>query len=530
MKKVTRIFLIVVIFIFFKTGEVNAANINSMFLFRNELSSGPADFNMIYGLSTDEVLFGDWDGDGKDGIAIRRGNKYHIKNTLENGKVDFIIEYGKATDEVYVGDWNGDGIDTFCVRRDNLFYFKDTLESGTADNTIRYGKTEDEVYIGDWDGDGIDGILVKRGNKYFLKNNLISGAAEKTIEYGKATDEVYVGDWNGDGIDSLAVRRDNLFYFKNLLDSGTAEYMVRYGKSTDGVYVGDWNGDRIDSLAVRRDRILASVIKVKKDGTGDYTTLKEALAKSNENSIIELYDSIKLEEEFSKNEIDSEIFYGYLLTGGRTIRGVGDITISANLDPSIYTSDQIKMASTITVKGNGKLKDVTVIGGNVRYAMHIDSRDNMQNYFENVNFVKENDGTYCQAVGGGSWSGQNHKYLNCTFETKWTGNSDIPVSYHTNVNLEKGSIVSFENCKSISNGSNYDLRLGSMKSNRENIVELINTNFKSIYVKEEIFDGSGIDYLIRGNNNPNISIYLKTKNKDSEPVINLEGEYDIFNL
>ena len=45
---------------------------------------------------------------------------------MTSGPADSVIGYGEAGDEVFVGDWDGDGVDTFAVRRGNVFYLKNT--------------------------------------------------------------------------------------------------------------------------------------------------------------------------------------------------------------------------------------------------------------------------------------------------------------------------------------------------------------------------------------------------------------------
>ncbi|MCD8134180.1 MAG: hypothetical protein LUE19_10085, partial [Clostridiales bacterium] len=60
-----------------------------------------------YGRATDEVLVGDWDGDGVDTLAVRRnGNIYYFSNSISNPDADVtVVSYGRATDAVYVGTW-----------------------------------------------------------------------------------------------------------------------------------------------------------------------------------------------------------------------------------------------------------------------------------------------------------------------------------------------------------------------------------------------------------------------------------------
>lgn len=244
-----------------------------------------------------------------------------------------------------------------------------------------------------------------------------------------------------------------------------------------------------------------SVVTVVKDGSGDFSTLRSALENTGWGVLIKVYDSIKLEEEYTESEIKSTSFVGFKLDNNRTLQGVGNVTISANLDSAIFGEADIRRIATLSVVNRAKLKNLTIIGANVRYACHVDYGNT--SYFEaqDVHFVKENAGIYCQSLGGGLYADQSHAFKNCIFETKWTGEADIPVSYHTNNNFNAPAYLKFEDCRFLTNGSQYELRLGGMASNQLNVVELVGNRLNSVLVKEERMDGSGIDFLIRGRGN-----------------------------
>ena len=70
---------------------------------KNSLLGGQADAVFTYGRENDAVLVGDWDGDGKDTFAVRRGNAYHVKNSLRGGDADVVFTYGRSGDVVLVG-------------------------------------------------------------------------------------------------------------------------------------------------------------------------------------------------------------------------------------------------------------------------------------------------------------------------------------------------------------------------------------------------------------------------------------------
>jgi hypothetical protein len=70
-----------------------------------------------YGQASDVVLVGDWNGDGRSTLAVRRGRTYYVRNSLSGGPADTTFVYGLASDEEHVGDWNRDRRDTLGVRR-----------------------------------------------------------------------------------------------------------------------------------------------------------------------------------------------------------------------------------------------------------------------------------------------------------------------------------------------------------------------------------------------------------------------------
>ncbi|MFD1506728.1 polysaccharide deacetylase family protein [Georgenia yuyongxinii] len=209
-------------------------------------------YTFAYGRPTDAAYTGDWDGDGRDSLAVRRDATLYAKNALGAGAADVAVTYGRFDDAVVVGDWDGDGRDTLAVRRGSTYHLRNSLTPGPADAVVTYGRTADTVLVGDWDGDGRDTLAVRRGSTVYVRNSLSDGPADVVVTYGRSTDTVLVGDWNGDGRDTLAVRRASTYYLRNSLTPGDAEVVATYGRSTDQALVGDWDGDRGDTLGVRR--------------------------------------------------------------------------------------------------------------------------------------------------------------------------------------------------------------------------------------------------------------------------------------
>lgn len=182
-----------------------------------------------------------------------RGSAYFLNDRFD-GAANRVFRYGEPGDEVFVGDWDGNGTDTLAVRRGIFFHVRNSTTDGAADTVFAYGDPGDTVVVGDWDGDGTDTLIIRRGGTYFAKNSLTAGPADHTFSYGDPGDAVLVGRWTPTRPgDSLAVRRGITFYLKHSTESGPADVVFSYGDPTDTAFTGDWDGDGMDGIGVRRN-------------------------------------------------------------------------------------------------------------------------------------------------------------------------------------------------------------------------------------------------------------------------------------
>lgn len=236
----------------------------------SNLPSGTGTFGSVtFGRTGDSMYIGDWDGDGADSLAARRGNTYYLQPQAEAAYTDRAVSYGKTTDETYVGDWDGDGVATLAVRRGNTFHFTDRWEGGAADRSSSYGRVGDRIYVGDWDGDGKDTLAISRYSVFHITNDLSTGRTSQLVLLGDrfTTPLVAVGDWDGDGSDTLGFRyvtippRGYSFSEWALFDDfafrkpagGSDQYglQFRYGPGRGAAFAGDWDGDGKDTLGGR---------------------------------------------------------------------------------------------------------------------------------------------------------------------------------------------------------------------------------------------------------------------------------------
>jgi hypothetical protein len=184
---------------------------------------------------------------------------------------------GFAPDQVVVGDFNGDGIPDLAVVNANYSGTVSIL-LGNGDGTYQpainaaAGTTPYNVAVGDFNGDGILDLAVANNVtagtvSIFLGNG--DGTFQAPVSYataGVSADAVAVGHFDGDSDLDLAVAN----YTKNasngtvciLLGNGDGTFQpaqtYAVGTNPNAVVVGDFNGDGHDDLAVSNEGLTTS--------------------------------------------------------------------------------------------------------------------------------------------------------------------------------------------------------------------------------------------------------------------------------
>ena len=183
-----------------------------------------------FGQTGDVPITGDWNGDGVDHIGVFRnvnGIGEFILDTNGNGVIDSgdtAFYFGLGTDRIVIGDWNGDGRDKVGVFRDNGSrrvgeFSLDTNgnhQFDSSDSVFLFGLATDKIVIGDWNGDGRDKVGVFRNNgsgvglfSLDTNGNHQFDSSDSVFLFGLASDTMFVGDWNGDGRSKVGVFRNN---------------------------------------------------------------------------------------------------------------------------------------------------------------------------------------------------------------------------------------------------------------------------------------------------------------------------------
>jgi uncharacterized protein (UPF0548 family) len=214
--------------------------------------------NYAAGSAPFSVAVGDFNGDGKQDLAVANASSGNVSVLLGSGKGTFqnAVNYstGLAPYSVAVGEFNGDGKQDLAVAT----FLGDVSVllgngNGTFQNAVNYAAGVDirSVAVGDFNGDGKQDLVVANSNSanisVLLGNGDGSFASAVNYATGPGPFSVAVGDFNGDGKQDLAVANSNSANVSVLLGNGdgTFQSAVNYNANNGpvSVAVGDFNGD-----------------------------------------------------------------------------------------------------------------------------------------------------------------------------------------------------------------------------------------------------------------------------------------------
>lgn len=147
---------------------------------------------------------GDAFGIGVDVEIMQRGNQFTAVGP-DGAKKSMV--FGRVGDEMVVGDWNGDGMDTVGLRRGRTIFLTNGWGGGRADHTYDFGRPGDQLLAGDWDGDGTDNVGLRRGNVFYLSERHTGGIAPIHFAFGRASDTPLIYDFHKTGKDLIGVVR-----------------------------------------------------------------------------------------------------------------------------------------------------------------------------------------------------------------------------------------------------------------------------------------------------------------------------------
>ena len=386
-----------------------------------------------------------------------------------------------------------------------------------------------------------DFIAIRPSETYVLSNQLSS---VKTLEQFAFYDDTktFISGWEGGSSPYTFTTPTNARYIRlTIADSRNQgiqleqnEVMTEYEPYEYGLNISDFKKGQITadylSKELKDSLTPKNVISVKKDGSGDFDNLREALESITDASETNQYEvqvhegSYDVFNDYTSTEIEDISFIGLIKPDWVSIFGIGDVEIKGELTSS-YSNAAMRRVSTLCTYGNGDLENITVTAKNLRYAVHDDYVfPDAKRKAKKCKFIYYHDvDGYKIAYGAGSRSGMEFEFEDCKFITY---SSDHAFSFHNNVNFLKRSKLKMKNCSFENSGTGGTvLRLGSMGSGQKDKVELIGCRFSgSIKIFEEQSNGVGIDFEVTGYGNDKVPVYIIHSKANHQPTYDFQGE------
>jgi hypothetical protein len=246
------------------------------------------------------VAVGDFDGDGKQDIAVANAGSSTVSIRLGDGLGNFSgtteVSVGSSPFSVAVGDFDGDGKQDLAVANQ----FSNTVSirlgdgaggfSGTIEVSV--GANPRSVALGDFNNDGKEDLAVVNNGSSTVSIRLgdglgnFSGTTEVSV--GSLPQKVAVGDFDGDGKQDIAVAAADSNTVSIRLGDGAGGFggttEVSGGTNPYSVAVGDFNNDGKQDIAVA-DAGSATVSIRLGDGAGNFSGSTEVSVGANPFSV-----------------------------------------------------------------------------------------------------------------------------------------------------------------------------------------------------------------------------------------------------
>jgi hypothetical protein len=247
-----------------------------------------------FSIGSEIPLSGDFNGDGKADVAtFARGTSGDVYVALSDGTkfngngVLWHDNFGIGDEIPAVGDFNGDGKDDIAIFKrgstaDVLVALSDGTKFGTAALWHDHFGINDELpYVGDFNGDGKDDIAVltrgTTGDVYIATSDgtkFVGDGVKWHDNFAFNSEIPAVGDFNGDGKDDLVVftRGSAADAFVATSDgtkfAGTsAKWHDHFAANDEIPAVGDFTGDGKDDIATFTRSTTGDVYVATSDGT-----------------------------------------------------------------------------------------------------------------------------------------------------------------------------------------------------------------------------------------------------------------------
>lgn len=274
---------------------------------------------------------------------------------------------------------------------------------------------------------------------------------------------------------------DSKYAYDNHLSVGryiNTELLAQYRTTETQKAIDDGFKANLERLNTQR---ITNIITVKKDGKGDYTTLKEALDSIKDASDmnryeVHIYSGVYdiLEELGGTTYLNSitdtsHVRLGLKVPCNVSIIGHGHVVLQYRPNDNVSNINTTTCISPLEVYGNTRLENLTIDCYNARYCVHDETNNNAEYdnmYHEYVNCYFIHDGNVLggwksnASIGIGTSSGCTYKFEDSSFFS----DGFYAWLLHNNANQES-LYISFNGCEFYGNYKNASIKLGYLGKN-----------------------------------------------------------------
>ena len=210
--------------------------------------------SFAFGNQNDIPVYGDWDGNNKFEVGVKRGNSWYLdynsNDKFDNCQIDKCYTFGIATDIPITGDWNGDGKWEIGVKKSGsnnfVLDYNGNGISESADKSYYFGLATDIPITGDWNGDNKTKIGVKRSYQWIIDYNgdgIFSTSYDKSYNLDISSGTPVPADWNGDNKFEIGIKDGSDWYIDYDADGSFEDNSLEsfsFGKPTDIPLSAPW--------------------------------------------------------------------------------------------------------------------------------------------------------------------------------------------------------------------------------------------------------------------------------------------------
>lgn len=374
-----------------------------------------------------------------------------------DGKIAELQKTADKVSQVYVSDSNASNVDLDLV---------DT--SGNVVARFANGSVETKAFRGykyiEFQKSGMttnQSVTVTVNQNFKRGDRIVLHTDRGSYPYNTPWNAGVMVTYYEDNRPIISDARIDISYIEHTITADTSSISVEYngtlpsGKQTVTLHV----------YLLGDIPITPEIIRVKTDGTGNFTSLRDAVDSIGLKAddyihpyVIEVYPgTYDVLADYDDTEINTSIssftdvsFVGLKLLNGVSLKGIGNpdnIILTASLPTTDYTANVRGGISTINKQGCGSIENVTIISHNLRYCVHDDfgsqyakriKRTYRNCIFRAYNSAYTPDTSYGAGMPVG---GMDAEFINCDFGENG--------GMHLNSQLTSFVTIRLENCKGL---------------------------------------------------------------------------------